>query len=136
VALSFVVELWLVRPPLWEAALPRLPEGSAVVAAAVAGAATKPHVQLLHSHLTHGMDKKTHMWQTLTNLLGASAINASTQIMETAALFGRVVDLEEVPAVLEPLFGGLAAVFFSAASLQCWCSATPRAGGFRPLRRG
>jgi hypothetical protein len=27
VALSFVVELWLVRPPLWEAALPRLPEG-------------------------------------------------------------------------------------------------------------
>jgi hypothetical protein len=76
------------------------------------------------------------MRQTLANLLGASAINAPTQIMETAALFGRAVDLEEVPAVLEPLFGGLAAVLFSAASLQCWCSATPRAGGFRPLRRG
>jgi manganese transport protein len=140
VALSFVVELWLMKPPLWETALgsiiPRLPEGGAVVAAAVVGAATKPHALLLHSHLTRGMDRKTHMWQTLANLLGASAINASTQIMETAALFGRAVDLEEVPAVLEPLFGGLAAVLFSAASLQCWCSATPRAGGFRPLRRG
>jgi manganese transport protein len=136
VALSFVVELWLVRPPLWEAALPRLPEGGAVVAAAVVGAATKPHALLLHSHLTHGMDRKTHMWQTLANLLGASAINASTQIMAATALFGRAVDLEEVPAVLGPLFGGLAAVLFSAASLQCLCSATPRAGGFRPLRRG
>jgi len=134
VALSFVVELWLVRPPLWEAVLPRLPEGGAVVVAAVVGAATKPHALLLHSHLTHG--RKTHMWQTLTNLLGASAINASTQIMETAALFGRAVDLEEEPAVLEPLFGGLAAVLFSAASLRCLCSATPRAEGFRPLRRG
>jgi hypothetical protein len=106
-----------------------------VVAAAVVGAATKLHALLLHSHLTHGMDRKTHMWQTLANLLGASAINASTQIMETAALFGRAVDLEEEPAVLEPLFGGLAAVLFSAASLQCLCSATPRAEGFRPLRR-
>jgi hypothetical protein len=76
-----------------------------VVAAAVVGAATKPHALLLHSHLTHG--RKTHMWQTLANLLGVSAINASTQIMEKAALFGRAVDLEEVPAVLEPLFGGL-----------------------------
>jgi len=55
--------------------------------------------------------------------------------METAALFGRAVDLGETPAFLEPLFGGLAAVLFSAASLQCWCSATPQAGGFRPLRR-
>jgi Mn2+/Fe2+ NRAMP family transporter len=127
VALSFVVELWLVRPPLWEAVLPRLPEGSAVVAAAVVGAATKPHDLLLHSHLTHG--RKTHMWQTLTNLLGASAINASTQIMETAALFGRAVDLEEVPAVLEPLFGGLAAVLFSAASLSL-------CGVCVPLRHG
>ncbi len=127
VALSFVVELRLVRPPPWEATLPRLPEGGAVVAAAIVGAATKPHALLLHSHLTHGMDRKTHMWQTLTNLLGASAINASTQIMETAAFLGRAVDLEEVPAILEPLFGGLAAVLFSAASLRCLCSATPRA---------
>ena len=70
VALNFVVELWLVRPPLWEAALPRLPEESAVEAAAVVEAATKPHALLLHSHLTHGMDRKTHMWQTLANLLG------------------------------------------------------------------
>jgi manganese transport protein len=29
--------------------------------------------------------------------------------MAATALFGRAVDLEEVPAVLEPLFGGLAA---------------------------
>jgi Mn2+/Fe2+ NRAMP family transporter len=104
------------------------------VVAAVVGAATKLHALLLHSHLTHG--RKTHMWRALTNLLGASAINASTQIMAATALFERAVDLEEVPAVLGPLFGGLAAVLFSAASLQCLCSATPRAGGFRPLRRG
>jgi manganese transport protein len=136
VALSFVVELWLVRLPLWEATLPRLPEGVAVMTAAIMGAIIMSHALLLHSHLTRGMDRKIHIWQTLTNLLGASAINASTQIMETAALFGRAMDLEEVPAVLEPLFGGLAAVLFSAASLRCWCSATPRAGGFRPLRRG
>jgi hypothetical protein len=100
------------------------------------GAAIMPHALLLHSHLTHGMDRKIHMWQTLANLLGASAINASIQIMAATALFGRAVDLEEVPAVLEPLFGGLAAVLISAASLQCWCSATPQAEGFRPLRRG
>jgi Mn2+/Fe2+ NRAMP family transporter len=48
VALSFVVELRLVRSPLWETALPRLPEGGAVVAAAIVGAATKPHALLLH----------------------------------------------------------------------------------------
>jgi hypothetical protein len=48
VALSFVIELRLVRSPLWEAVLPRLPEGSAVVATAIVGAATKPHDLLLH----------------------------------------------------------------------------------------
>jgi manganese transport protein len=105
-----------------------------VVAAAVVGASTKPHALLLHSHLTHG--RKTHMWRALANLLGASAINASIQTMAATALFGRAVDLEEVPAVLEPLFGGLAAVLISAASLQCWYSATSQAEGFRPLRRG
>jgi hypothetical protein len=49
--------------------------------------------------------------------------------METAALFGRAVDLGEAPAVLEPLFGGLAAVLFSAASLS-FC------GVGVPLRHG
>ncbi len=68
--------------------------------------------------------------------IGGLRCKRFNSIMETAALFGRAVDLAEVPAVLEPLFGGLAAVLFSAASLQCWCSATPQAGGFRPLRRG
>jgi hypothetical protein len=38
--------------------------------------------------------------------------------METAALLRRAVDLEKVPAVLESLFGGLAAVLFSAVSLS------------------
>jgi hypothetical protein len=94
------------------------------MAAAVVGAATKPHALLLHSHLTHGMDRKTHMWQTLANLLGASAINASTQIMAATALFGRAVDLEEVPAVLESLFGGLAAVLFSVALFAASLSAS------------
>ncbi len=41
-----------------------------MVAAAVVGASTKPHALLLHSHLAHGMDRKTHTWQTLVNLLG------------------------------------------------------------------
>jgi len=128
VALSFVVELWLMKPPLWETALgsviPRLPEGGAVVAAAVVEAATKPHALLLHSHLTRGMDRKVHMWQTLANLLGVSAINISIQIMAATALFGRAVDLEEVPAVLEPLFGGLAAALFSVALFAASLSAS------------
>jgi hypothetical protein len=49
--------------------------------------------------------------------------------METATLFGRAVDLEEAPAVLKPLFGGLAAVLFSAASLSL-------CGVCVPLRHG
>jgi manganese transport protein len=95
--------------------VPRLPEGAAVVTAAIMGATIMPHNLLLHSHLTHGMDRGVHMWQTLANLLGVSAINASMQIMAATALFGRAVDLGEAPAVLEPLFGGLAAFLFSVA---------------------
>jgi manganese transport protein len=78
------------------------------------GATIVPHALLLHSHLTHGMDRWVHMWQTLANLLGASAINAYIQIMAATVLFGRAVD-GETPAVLEPLFGGSAAFLFSAA---------------------
>ena len=128
VALSFLVELWLVKPPLWEVALgsvvPRLPEGAAVVAVAIMGATIMPHALLLHSHLTHGMDRRVHMWQTLANLLGASAINVSMQIMAATALFGRAVDLGEAPAVLEPLFGGLAAFLFSVALFAASLSAS------------
>jgi manganese transport protein len=127
VALSFLVELWLVKPPLWEVALgsvvQRLPEGAAVVAVAIMGATIMPHALLLHSHLTHGMDRRVHMWQTLANLLGASAINASMQIV-AAALFGRAVDLGEAPAVLEPLFCGLAAFLFSVALFAASLSAS------------
>jgi manganese transport protein len=50
---SFLAELWLVKPPLWEVALGsvvlRLPEGAAVVAAAIMGATIVPHDLLLHS---------------------------------------------------------------------------------------
>ncbi len=128
VALSFLVELWLVKPPLWEVALgsvvPRLQEGAAVVPVAVMGATIMPHALLLHSHLTHGMDRRVHMWQTLANLLGASAINASMQIMAATALFGRPMDLGEAPPVLEPLFGGLAAFLFSVALFAASLSAS------------
>jgi manganese transport protein len=70
------------------------------------------------------MDRKVHMWQTLANLLGVSAINVSIQIMAATALFGRAVDLQEVPVVLEPLFGGLAAVLFSVALFAASLSAS------------
>jgi manganese transport protein len=119
VALSFLVELWLVKPPLWEVALgsvvPRLPEGAAVVAVAIMGATIMPHALVLHSHLTHVMDR---------GVLGASAINASMQIMAATALFGRAVDLGKAPAVLEPLFGGLAAFLFSVALFAASLSAS------------
>ncbi len=139
VALSFVVELWLVRPPLWEAALPRLPEGGAVVAAAVVGAATKPHALLLHSHLTHGMDRKTHMWQTLANLLGGlrhkhfnSNHGDSGPLRESGGSGGGAGGPRASVRRLgrSPLLRGVSQ------SLRCMCSATPRAEGFRPLRRG
>jgi Mn2+/Fe2+ NRAMP family transporter len=48
-----LIELWLVKPPLWEVALgsvvPRLPEGAAVVAVAIMRATLMPRALLLHS---------------------------------------------------------------------------------------
>ena len=81
--------------------------------------------------------------------IGGPAINASMQIMAATALFRGALDLGEAPAILEPLFGGLAAFLFSVALFAASLSASAvsvEAGVlvfryatgrcFRPRRRG
>ncbi|WP_237179472.1 Nramp family divalent metal transporter [Pyrobaculum ferrireducens] len=121
IGLSFVAELFLIRPDpasvLAASFLPSISGDSALVAAAIVGATIMPHAVVLHSHLAPGQSRGEHGWQTLVNMLGASAINASILITSAYALGGSDVTLFEVPRVLEPLYGPLSAILFSLALL-------------------
>ncbi|MGC8994814.1 MAG: Nramp family divalent metal transporter [Pyrobaculum sp.] len=121
IGLSFVAELFLIRPDpasvLAASFLPSISGDSALVAAAIVGATIMPHAVLLHSHLAPGQSRREHGWQTVVNLLGASAINASILITSAYALGGSDITLFEVPRVLEPLYGPLSAILFSLALL-------------------
>lgn len=121
VAASFLVQLYFIGPDWGEVAasvVPRSISGEmALVAAAIVGATIMPHAVLLHSHIALGQVRREHMYQTAFNLLGASLINAAILITSAYVLFGRDVDIQEVPRVLEPLYGALSAFLFSLALL-------------------
>lgn len=121
IALSFIVELFLIRPDctsvLKASFTPSLDAKSALVAAAIVGATIMPHAVVLHSHISPGQSRREHVWQTAVNLMGASAINAAILISSAYALGGSDVSLFDVPKVLEPLYGPLSALLFSLALL-------------------
>jgi len=121
IAVSFLVELYLVKPD-WAAVLrhsvtPTLSGEEALVAAAIVGATIMPHAVVLHSHLAVGQRREEHLRQTVVNLLGAAAINASILISSAYALHGAHADVTDVPKLLEPLYGPLSAYLFSLAML-------------------
>lgn len=121
VALSFLVQLYLVKPD-WGAVLsslvaPNLGGGMALVAAAIIGATIMPHAVLLHTHLAVGQARSEHLYQTLVNMTGAAFINAAILITSAYQLRGSAVELVEIPSLLKPLYGPLAAYLFSAALL-------------------
>ena len=121
VALSFIVQLYLVKPDwgkVFSSLLsPSLEGHMAVVAAAIVGATIMPHAVILHTHIAVGQQRADHLYQTLVNLLGAAAINASILIVSAYELHGLDAELTEIPKILEPLYGPLAAFLFSMALL-------------------
>jgi len=121
IAVSFLVQLYLVKPD-WAAVLrhsvtPTLSGEEALVAAAIVGATIMPHAVVLHSHLAVGQRREEHLRQTVVNLLGAAAINASILISSAYMLHGADADVADVPKLLEPLYGPLSAYLFSLAML-------------------
>lgn len=121
IALSFLAQLYFAKPDwgqvLASLASPDLRGGMALVAAAIVGATIMPHAVLLHSHLAVGQARSDHLYQTLLNLIGASAINAAILISSAYQLHGANADLTDVAKILEPLYGPFAAFLFSLALL-------------------
>ncbi|MEM1888493.1 MAG: Nramp family divalent metal transporter [Pyrobaculum sp.] len=121
VAASFLIQLYFIKPNWGEVAAALVPKtvtgDMALVAAAIVGATIMPHAVLLHSHIAKGQLRREHMYQTAFNLFGASLINAAILITSAYVLYSREVDIQDVPKVLEPLYGPLSAFLFSMALL-------------------
>ncbi|MFB6489924.1 MAG: Nramp family divalent metal transporter [Thermoproteus sp. AZ2] len=118
VGLSFLIELLLIRPNLYQvlyhSLIPELGGGEALIAASIIGATIMPHALILHSHIAEGLDARTHKAQTLYNLGIASAVNVAMQVVAAYALYGKGAPaLSEVPQILTPLYGPLAGTAFS-----------------------
>ncbi len=117
VGVSFIVQLYYIKPELSALAAPSLTGEAALVAAAIVGATIMPHAVLLHSHLAVGQARREHLHQTAFNLFGVTFINAAILITSAQVLHGVDADIQDVPRILEPLYGPLSAMLFSLALL-------------------
>ncbi|MGC8779267.1 MAG: Nramp family divalent metal transporter [Anaerolineae bacterium] len=136
IGFGYMLEIWLVKPPLGEVArglfVPSLPVGATLVAVGIIGATVMPHNLYLHSALiqtrvrpSDSLARKKSVYRlavmdALVALNGAFFVNSAILVMSASAFSGgRLAEfgLESAHRTLTPLLGPLAGIAFALALL-------------------
>lgn len=143
IGISFLVEMFIVKPDLGEVAKGFVPgklTGSALyVAIGIIGATVMPHNLYLHSSLvqTRKINRsdegikaaiKFNIWDTVIALNVAFIVNAAILILAASAFFTRgyfkVAEIRDAYKLLNHIFGNLAPVLFAVALIASGQSST------------
>jgi len=135
IGFAYIIEILMSQPDLGSLMsgllIPRLSQGSILVAVGIIGATVMPHNLYLHSALVqprrHPTDaaKNKHLYKmskidSLIALNGAWLVNSAILIMSAATFANNglaVTSIEEAHQTLAPLLGGLSALAFAIALL-------------------
>jgi len=134
VGISYLIELYIVKANISEiiinSFLPKfLGAEEALVAISIIGATIMPHAVILHSYLTKensNIDLNRHRNETIINLIIATLINVSIQVLAYYSYFGKEeeVDMHKAYYTLIPLYGINAAIIFAIALLASGISSS------------
>jgi manganese transport protein len=143
IGISFLVEMFIVKPDFGEVAkgfLPTKLTGDALyIAIGIIGATVMPHNLYLHSSLvqTRKINRtdegikaaiKFNIWDTVIALNVAFVVNAAILILAASAFFTRgyfkVAEIQDAYKLLEHIFGHLAPVLFALALIASGQSST------------
>jgi manganese transport protein len=145
IGFAYLIELLIAQPDLGEIAsgmlIPRLGDGSLLVAVGIIGATVMPHNLYLHSALVQPRSKSTDATHnrrlyrmtkldSFIALNGAWCVNSAILIMSAAtfAAGGLVVtSIDEAHHTLEPLLGSFSALAFAIALLASGLSSSTTA---------
>jgi manganese transport protein len=146
IGFGYMVEMFLVRPPLGAVAhglfVPTLPVGATLVAVGIVGATVMPHNLYLHSALiqsrfrpTDSLQRKREVYRmaiadSVVALNGALLVNCAILIMSAAAFSGgKLTDysLESAHQTLTPLLGAAAGAVFAITLLASGLSSSTTA---------
>lgn len=136
IGLCFLIEMWLVKPSIYEMAgglAPRLTNESLYVAIGILGATVMPHNLYLHSALVQTRrigsslaEKQAacrfNLVDSVVALNGALLVNAAILVLAAAVFFkpGEVVtEIQQAHALLEPLVGHTLSGILFAVALVC-----------------
>ncbi len=136
IGLGYMLEIWLVKPPMGAVfhglLVPSIPLGATLVAVGIIGATVMPHNLYLHSALiqtrvrpSDSLARKKSVYRlsiidSFIALNGAFLVNAAILIMSAAAFSGDKLpdySLEAAHKTLVPLLGPLAGAAFAIALL-------------------
>jgi manganese transport protein len=135
IGFAYILEILMSRPDLGSLMsgmlIPRLNQGSILVAVGIIGATVMPHNLYLHSALVqprrdpHDAAKNKHLYKmskidSIIALNGAWLVNSAILIMSAATFANNglaVTSIEEAHQTLAPLLGGLSALAFAIALL-------------------
>lgn len=143
VGVSYIVELIVVKANIQEVLvhsfIPSITsKNDLLVAISIVGATVMPHAIILHAYLSkekymqqgkHLLKSiKEHTKETITNLFGASLINAALQIMSYYAFYKNglkdIVSMDTAFYSLQPLYGNLSSLIFAIAILASGLSSS------------